>query len=84
MTEKEKYVQIQREAMATGITLVILIAFWCVAGFGLSGLDVKIAHLPLWVVAGVPGTWLMAIVLVKLLLKFVFRDMPLGQEVHHG
>lgn len=85
MTEKEKYSQIRREALATGLVLVILIGYWCVAGFGLAGMDVRIAHLPLWVVAGVPGTWLVAIILVKLLLKLVFRDMELGgKEAHHG
>ena len=37
MSEKEKYLQIRREAMWTGITLLILIVFWVLAGFGLAG-----------------------------------------------
>lgn len=85
MTNKEKYLQIRREAKATGAALLILIAFWGVAGFGLSGVRASCAHLPLWVIAGVPGTWLMALVLVKLLLKFVFKDMELHEEGNtHG
>ena len=36
MTEKEKYRQVRREAVATGIALLVLIVFWLFAGFGLA------------------------------------------------
>lgn len=95
MTNKEKYRQIQKEAAATGLTLVLLMIYWFVGGFGLMDSEVRLAGLPLWVVAGVPGTWLMAIILVKLLTSFVFKDMPLddltenkaakdGEVANHG
>ena len=60
MTERGKYRQIKREAIATGVVLLLLILFWLVAGFGLSGLDVKVFHLPLWAVMGTVGVWFMA------------------------
>ena len=79
MTEKEKYRQIKKEAGFTALALLALILFWLLAGFGLSNVEVKIAHLPLWVWTSSLGVWLMAIILVKLLLTFVFRDMDLGE-----
>lgn len=69
--------QIKREAIATGIALLALIIYWLIAGFGLSGIDVTVFHLPLWALAGTIGTWLFALLLVALLLRFVFCDMPL-------
>ena len=82
MTEKEKYRQICREATATGIALLILIAFWRFAGFGLSGSTATIFHLPLWAAVSTVGVWIFAIVLVWVLTKFVFRDMDLEEERH--
>lgn len=86
MSEKAKYRQVQREALWTGVALLALILFWLVAGFGLSGTEVKLFHLPLWAVAGSVGVWGMAILLVRLLIGTVFRDMPLEdteEEVRH-
>jgi len=80
MTEWEKYQQIRREAVYTGLALLVLILFWCWAGFGLSSVDVEIFGLPLWAVSSSIGVWFFAIVLVKILLKYVFRDMSLDEE----
>lgn len=77
MTEKEKYLQIRREAMWTGIVLAVLIGFWLLAGFGLSGLDIRFFGLPIWAIGGTVGVWIFAMVLVKLLTVFVFKDFPL-------
>ena len=89
MTEWEKYQQIRREAVFTGLALLVLILFWCCAGFGLASVETEILGLPLWAVTSSIGVWLFAIVLVKILLKFVFRDMPLedsqvekGADIH--
>ena len=83
MTRKEKYRQVRREAIATGLALAALIVYWLFAGFGtaqfLDG-SIRIAGLPLWVVFGTFGTWAMALFIVTLLLRFVFRDMPLDDE----
>ncbi|MDY6273287.1 MAG: YhdT family protein [Selenomonadaceae bacterium] len=76
----EKYRQVQKEAKATGVLLALLILFWCFAGFGLSGVDAEIFGLPLWAVLGTVGVWAFAIVGVSLLVRGVFRDMPLDDE----
>ncbi len=82
MTEEEKYRQIKREALATGGALAVIIVFWLAAGFGLAPLRVQVFHLPLWVVASCFGTWLLSVVLVRLLTKYVFRDMNLEEDSH--
>lgn len=80
MTRKEKYRQVKREAIATGLALAALIVYWLFAGFGAAhwfGTEVRVAGLPLWVILGTFGTWAMAMLLVLFLLRFVFLDMPL-------
>ena len=87
MSEFEKYQQICREAGWTGAALLALIVFWIVAGFSLAGLEGEIFGLPVWTITSSIGVWLFAIVLVKLLTTFVFRDMDLDEtdkeDLHH-
>ncbi len=75
MSDRQKFLQIRREAAFTGLALLALILFWLVAGFGTAGLDIKVMHLPLWAVLGSIGVWGAAILLTFLLTKFVFKDM---------
>ena len=79
MSEFEKYQQICREAGWTGVALLVLVVFWLVAGFGLSGIEGEVLGLPVWALTSSIGVWLFAIVLVKLLLMFVFKDMDLNE-----
>jgi uncharacterized membrane protein YhdT len=79
MSEFEKYQQICREAGWTGAALLVLIVFWIFAGFGLAGVEGELFGLPLWAVTSSLGVWFFAIVLVKLLTRFVFRDMELTE-----
>lgn len=79
MSEFEKYQQICREAGWTGAALLVLIVFWIFAGFGLAGAEGDLFGLPLWAVTSSLGVWFFAIVLVKLLTRFVFRDMELTE-----
>lgn len=80
MTPWEKYRQVAKEAVGTGWALIALLLFWGAAGFGLAHVQVKIAYVPLWVWAAIGGTWLFAVLLVKLLTARVFRDMALDDE----
>ena len=77
--QEENWRQMCREAKGTGTALAALILFWLAAGFGASRLEGEIFSLPIWVVTSTVGVWFMAIVLVKLLLKYVFRDMDLEE-----
>ena len=80
MSEYEKYRQLCREAGYTGGALLVLIVFWLVAGFGMAGVKEEIFGLPVWALTASIGVWLFAIVLVKLLLLLVFKDMDLEEN----
>ncbi|MDD6382617.1 YhdT family protein [Mitsuokella sp.] len=86
MNNYEKYQQVKKEAGATGVLLLVLIVFWMVAGFGLSGVQAEFLHLPVWVWMSSIGVWIFAIAGVRALTHFVFRDMPLEDEevARHG
>ena len=84
-TSREKFLQIKKEALWTGATLIALILFWLFAGFGVANLtDAKIFSLPLWAVMSSVGVWFAAIILVKCLVKFVFVDMDLSADDEGG
>lgn len=79
MSDYEKYQQVKREAGWTGLALFVLIGFWIAAGFGLSGMEGELFGLPIWAVTSSLGVWLFAIVIVRLLTLFIFRDMELDE-----
>lgn len=80
LTQAEKFSLIRREAIYTGIALIGLIIFWLIAGFGLSTIDAKIFHLPLWAVAGSIGVWLFAILASYILSHKLFKDIDLDGD----
>ena len=84
MTNEAKYKQVCKEAKATGFALLALIVFWLLAGFGAAQLDIRVFHLPLWAVTSSIGTWMVAILLVKFLTSFVFKEMSLEDDEKHG
>ena len=83
-TYKEKMSQANREAKATVVALALTVVAWAALGFGLSGLDVQVLHMPLWVVGGTIGTWVFSLVVCVVLARFVFVDFDLDDEVDHG
>ena len=81
MTKEEKHQQIKREAKAT-FALFFFCFVWHVGfAYGLSGVDIRIWHLPLWWVISTPGVFVWAILGVVYLLKKVFVDFDLEPEV---
>ena len=84
MKQSEKFRQANREALATCIATLLVIAFWWVAGFGFADYKVMLFSTPLWVWTGCVGTWIFACLVVWLLIKFVFQDFSLEDgEVPH-
>ena len=73
--------------------LAFVVVVWLVCGFGLAGLDIRVFQVPLWVVGGLFGTWLAAIV-CSVVLARAFKDFSLeddepetaddADEVRHG
>ena len=89
MSEVKRYTLPEVPHLVHGRTngsLTPLTLFWTAAGFGLAGTQVEFLHLPLWVWMSSLGVWVFAIVGVKALTHFVFRDMPLEDEevARHG
>lgn len=80
VTYRDKLKQADREARATVVALAVTIVVWAVGGFGLAGLDIKVAHTPLWVICGTVGAWICAIACAVYLDKRVFVDFSLDDE----
>ena len=76
----EKLRLTNRDALRAVGALVFVTAVWLICGFGLAGLDIKIFHLPLWVVCGLLGTWVAAIV-ATFALAYLFKDFDLEEAV---
>ena len=80
MSSQEKHRQILKEVKAT-LLLFLIVAVWHVGfGFGLNGIDVMILSMPLWFFVSTIGAFVVAVVGVIVLLKFVFVDFELGEE----
>lgn len=90
LTREQKNQQIRKEARATLILFFICMAWHIGFGFGLSGTtDITIAKLPLWWWLSTPGVFVVALVGVIILLKYVFADFdleddPEEKEAHHA
>lgn len=83
MKQSDKFRQANKEALATVIATGAVILFWWVAGFGLADCKTMILGTPLWVWGGCVGTWIFACAVVYLLIKFVYKDFELDEEVGH-
>lgn len=80
LSDQEKHRQILKEVKAT-LILFLIVAVWHVGfGFGLNGIDVMILGMPLWFFVSTIGAFVVAVVGVVILLKFVFADFDLGDE----
>ncbi len=82
MKRSDKFRQANKEARATIIATLAVIAFWTLAGFGLSGSSISFFHTPLWVWGGCIGTWIFAILVSLYLGYFVFKDNGLEEDKH--
>ena len=80
MKQSAKFRQANKEALATCVATVAVIAFWWVAGFGLADSQVMILSTPLWVWGGCVGTWFFACAVVLFLTKCVFKEFSLDDE----
>lgn len=80
LTEEEKHGQILKEIKAT-FALIAIVALWHIGfAFGLNGIDVLVCGMPLWFFVSTIGAFVISVVGVAILLKFVFKDFELGEE----
>ena len=84
MTEEQKHQQIVKEMKAT-LILFIIVAIWHVGtAFALNGIDFLIIGMPLWFFVSTIGAFAISVIGVVILLKKVFVNFDLGEEVPEG
>lgn len=81
---RDKMQQANREAKATVVALVVIVAVWFVGGIGLAGSGIELFHTPIWIIGGCVGTWLASVVAAVVLVKRVFADFDLDDSEGEG
>ena len=80
MEYKDKLKQCNRECVFAILGLILTIIVWFICGFGFMSVDVKIFSTPLWIVAGLGGTFLFACIFSIVFAKFIMKDVNLQEE----
>lgn len=81
LSEEEKHAQIMKEMKAT-LILIAIVAVWHVGfAFLLNGIDKLVFGMPLWFFVSTIGAFAISVVGVVILLKKVFVNFDLGEEV---
>lgn len=80
MEYSEKLKQCDYECKVALIGLGLTIIVWLVSGFGLAGFDIFIFSTPLWIVAGLGGTFLFACIFSIVFAKFFMNDVSLDDK----
>ena len=81
LNDKEIHEQLMKEIKATFI-LIAIVAVWHVGfAFLLDGIDVLIFGMPLWFFVSTIGAFVISVVGVVILLKKVFVNFELGEEL---
>ena len=81
LTDEEKHKQILKEVKWT-FFLILLVAGWHIGfAFALDGIDKMILGMPLWFFVSTIGAFAVSVIGVLLLLKYVFVNFDLGEEV---
>ena len=80
MEYKDKLKQCNRECAFAIIGLVLTIVVWLICGFGFMNVDIAIFSTPLWIVAGLGGTFLFACIFSIVFAKCIMKDVNLQDE----
>ena len=84
LNDNEIHEQFMKEIKATFI-LIAIVAVWHVGfAFLLDGMDVMILGMPLWFLVSTIGAFVISVVGVVILLKKVFVNFELGEEVQEN
>ena len=81
MTEEQKHQQILKEMNATLILFIIVAAWHVGTAFTLNGIEFLIIGMPLWFFVSTIGAFVISVIGVAVLLKFVFLNFDLGEEL---
>lgn len=81
LNDKEIHEQLMKEMKATFI-LIAIVAVWHVGfAFLLDGIDILVFGMPLWFFVSTIGAFIISVVGVVILLKKVFVNFELGEEL---
>lgn len=80
MEYKDKLKTCDRECAIAIVGLILTICVWFLLGIGLSGSDIVIFSTPLWIVAGLGGTFLFACVFSAVFAFVIMKDVSLEEE----
>ena len=81
LTDEEKHKQILKEVKWTFL-LILIVAAWHIGfAFALDEIDKLVLGMPLWFFVSTIGAFVISVIGVVLLLKFVFIDFDLGDEL---
>jgi len=80
MSYKDKFVQMDKEARASLIGVLITLAWFWIIPVALNGSGKTIAGMPAWYVVGAFGTFIVSIIVSIVLAKFVFVDFELDED----
>lgn len=80
LTYKEKFIQMDREASATAICAVIIMAAFWAALLLLKDSPETLFEMPLWFSVSCLGGYVLSVVAVIVLVKRFFRDFDLDQD----
>jgi len=69
-----EYSKISKEAKLTGLSLILLILFWLIAGLSSSIVKIKIFEVPFWAIAGTIGVWLFGVT-ISIVLSRIIKDI---------
>ena len=81
LNDNEIHEQLMKEIKATFILIAIVAVWHVVFAFLLDGIDVMVLGMPLWFFVSTIGAFVISVVGVAILLKKVFVNFELGEEV---
>ena len=81
MKYKNKLEQCDSECKVALSGLALTIIVWLICGFGLSAVDVEIFSTPIWIVAGLGGTFIFACLFSIIFAKFFMKDIALEEVI---
>ena len=84
MSRADKDAQVRKEARATLLLFAICFAWNVVFAYALSGSGIRLGGLPLWWLISVPGMFIVAVIGVLYLLKYVFVNFDLDDKAEGG
>lgn len=77
LSKKEKFKQMDKEALATVMTAIVIFIYFWLSIFLFKNTIVYVFYMPLWFVLSCIGGYLLSCILVIILVKFFMKNFSL-------